>query len=70
MNVILLKTFNLYLGTQWSAAEATGYLAGIRVLPLPDRISLDDWRFHVPMHLLEAWSTLTDEDRLTILRDG
>ena len=46
--------------------KRSAYVARIVVLPIPDRLSLDDWRAHVPMPLLEGWSTLSDDQRLTV----
>lgn len=66
MSPILLKTLNLYRSVNLSAEEAASYVAGLEVFPLPDRLALDDWRMHVPMHLLEQWGTLTDSERVTI----
>jgi|SRR5579862_2271337 len=67
MSPVVLKTFNQYVGREFSADDAKQHLRSIPVLPLPDRLMLDDWRAHVPMHLLEGWRTLGDEERMTIL---
>ena len=66
MSSLLLETFNHYLGNDCTAEQAAAYVAGLRVLPMPERISLDDWRAHVPMHLLERWSMMTDDERITV----
>jgi hypothetical protein len=66
MSAMILRTFNHYAGRYYTPAEAAAFVAGVRVLPLPDRVSLDDWRVHVPMHLLEGWANLSDEERLAV----
>jgi hypothetical protein len=63
---MMLRTFNRYAGQYHTPAEASVFVARVQVLPLPERVSLDDWRVHVPMHLLEDWSHLSDEERLAI----
>lgn len=66
MSSILLATFNHYLGRNLNAAEAAGYVSQLKVLPIPERMTMDDWRAHVPMHLLEAWQRLPASERLAL----
>ena len=66
MSYLLLETFNHYVGRQHSASEAATYVASLHILPMPERISLEDWRAHVPMHLLEGWHLLPDNERIAL----
>ena len=66
MNPLLLQIFNQYVGGTFTGAEAAAYIAKIPVSPFPTRMSMSDWRVHVPMPLLEGWSKLSDLERLTV----
>ena len=66
MSPLLLATFNHYTGTKRTASEAAAYVARLPVFPVPERMAMDDWRAHVPMHLLEAWATLPTDERIAL----
>jgi hypothetical protein len=67
MSPIMLETFNQYLGgRRRNAAQAAFFLARIPIMPLPENLPLDDWRSHVPMHLLEAWETLSSVEQMSL----
>jgi hypothetical protein len=65
---LLLQIFNQYAGTArtLSFTEAAAYVARVPVMPIPERLALDDWRAHVPMPLLEGWAKLSDQERLAL----
>lgn len=66
MSPLLLEIFSCYVGRESSAAEASAYVAALRVMPISDEIVLADWRVHVPVPLLERWPELLDEERVAI----
>ena len=66
MNTLVLKIFNHYVGGDHSFHEAAAYVADIPILPIPERITLNDWRVHVPMPLLESWEKLSDVERIVL----
>jgi hypothetical protein len=67
----MLATFNDYMGG-WrrSASEAAAFVGEIEIMPLPDHLELDDWRSHVPMHLLEVWDTLSTDEQMALFLMG
>jgi hypothetical protein len=66
MSPLLLQIFNEYVGGAFTPAQAAAYVAQVPVLPIPERVSLDDWRVHVPMPLLERWLDLSDQERIIV----
>ena len=66
MSPLLLSTFNQYVGSRLSASQAGQFVASLKVFPVPDRMAMDDWRAHVPMHLLESWRSLPVDERLAL----
>jgi hypothetical protein len=66
MSPLLLETLNLYTGLDLSEPEAVRFIAAAFAVPVPERLSMDDWQAHVPMHLLEGWRRLSDDERVVI----
>lgn len=66
MTPLLLNIFNQYVEGKYTLAQAAAFVARLPVLPMPDRVTLDDWRAHVPMPLLEAWAKLSDVERIVV----
>jgi hypothetical protein len=66
MTSLLLNIFNQYVDGKHTIAQAAAFVAKLPVLPMPDRVTLDDWRVHVPMPLLEAWAKLSDVERIVL----
>ena len=66
MSPKVLQIFNHYVGGNFTLAQAAAYVAKVPVLPIPERVSMDDWRVHVPMPLLEGWARLSDQERIVV----
>ncbi|HWE01440.1 MAG TPA: hypothetical protein VG326_03445 [Tepidisphaeraceae bacterium] len=63
----MLETFNGYVGgRRRNASQAAAFVARIAIMPLPESLSLGDWRSHVPMHLLETWDTLLPTEQMAL----